>query len=89
MKSWNPRYVEYARAHDVTPVQMRALDQAHWPGGRNAGFILWMNERWNEFCKKHGLKRHASGPGETNDYLDQDKFDEWLPGRVDELLKEG
>jgi len=45
------RYLSYCRAHDNTPAEQRAIDDADWPGGIMTGFILWNNEivrKWKE-----------------------------------------
>lgn len=70
----NPRYIEYARAHGLSPFRMMLLDRRRFPGGRMVGFMLWMSARWEEWFKAKGYKR--SGPTEhllsDEDYKDFD-----------------
>ena len=64
--AWNPRYVEYARAHGATPEEMEVRDR-----GRNTEFIIWIMARWREWERitkrkePHGVDAHAA-------------FDAWL-----------
>lgn len=46
--AWNPRFVAYAAAHGRTPDAQTAHDDAAYPGGHMAGFILWASERDRE-----------------------------------------
>jgi hypothetical protein len=55
--AFNPRYVAYARMHGHTPDEQLAIDDKTWPGGRMAGFILWINERWLEWGRLTGVSR--------------------------------
>lgn len=69
----NPRYEAYAKEHGKTPEQMLAHDEIAWPGGKMCGFMLWISDRWTEFClmnpdvDRHYLKPH-----------DHVAFDKWL-----------
>lgn len=49
VKEWNPRYVAYAAAHNKTPEAMTEHDAEAWPGGRTAGFILWISAHWSRW----------------------------------------
>lgn len=77
--SWNPRYVAYARAHQRTPEQMLAQDEVEYPGGKMAGFMIWIQSRWSEFEK-------ASKPPRVDSAIwrgwMQDEFDQWLKTRI-------
>jgi hypothetical protein len=78
-KAWNPRYVEYARAHEREPAAMLEHDTKRFPGGKMAGFMIWMNERWTEWAKLKGFRRTASGSQDTpiTEELHAE-FDTWL-----------
>lgn len=75
MKKWNPRFVHYAREHNRTPEQMLLHDKKRFPGGSMCGFMLWINERWNEFCIKARISREFICTPE------QRAFDAWLNTR--------
>lgn len=71
-KGWNPRYVAYCEAHNVTdPDEMIAFDHARFPGGRMTGFIVWIQAMWIRWDRANpGRTMH--GPAEHHD------FDRWL-----------
>ena len=46
----NPRFWAYARVHGRTPDAMLEHDEERWPGGKMAGFTLWIGERWQEWA---------------------------------------
>lgn len=51
---WNPRYIAYAKAHHCDcPIEQMRRDEAAWPGGRMAGFMLWIAEQKRAFVKAH------------------------------------
>ena len=74
MTDWNPRYLAYAKAHGVDdPLEMMRRDAVEWPGGRAAGFQIWMSQQWQAWRKLRGLR--------TDDYLSEEQhadFDAWL-----------
>lgn len=79
MKRWNSRYVAYAKAHGRSPEAMLEHDEEQWPGGKMAGFILWIRERWAEWRKLFGP---PPGPWEWHPMeADHKHFDEWLDGQ--------
>jgi hypothetical protein len=41
---WNPRYVSYANACGHTPEEQLEEDRRRWPGGVNAGFMIWIDQ---------------------------------------------
>lgn len=52
-KHYNPHYLAYCRWHGRSPQEQWEQDTKDWPGGRMAGFILWINDRRAEFRKMH------------------------------------
>lgn len=71
-ESWNPRYVAYAKAHGRDPAAMLAYDRERWPGGRMAGFTVWVSERWAEWRTARG--RHRDDVLTDEDHEDFDDF---------------
>lgn len=65
-RQWNPRYVAYAKAHDRTSEAMLEHDTIAWPGGKMAGFLLWMNDRWQEWYEARGLN---GSPASSNRHV--------------------
>jgi len=80
---WSFRYNEYARAHRCSPERMLERDRARYPGGKMAGYMLWVGARLQAFADLNGWKRDL-GP---NDHVWSDEdyaaFDEWLRQWVD------
>ena len=80
-KSWNPRFIAYAKAHGNTPEGQLEADRVQFPGGCMCGFLLWMNQQWGEFCKLHGV----SNPDHAYLKLGAECgriFDAWLESHV-------
>mgnify|MGYP001595777524 CR=1 FL=1 len=73
---WNPRYGAYAAAHGLAPDEMLREDAAKFPGGRMAGYLVWMNARWQEWRALHGIK-----PNAFLSTLEHDDFDAWIAWR--------
>ena len=71
MSHWNPRFELYAEMHNRTPDAMLAFDAERYPGGRMAGYITWIDERWRDYARAKGLSRDLAS-------LDQAAFDAWL-----------
>lgn len=78
---WNPYYVAYAAAHGKTPEEMLAHDTTAWPGGKMAGYILWINAHWSRWFierKKvkgwHARSRHQQILSQE----DHNHFKVWL-----------
>lgn len=74
-----PLYAAYAAAHGFTPDEQRAHDEAHWPGGRMAGFLLWMGEQWAAFDAEHGYRPNRTRPPE-----EIAAFSAWLEAEADD-----
>ena len=77
MAAAQPRYVAYAAAHGRTPDAQLAADRQAYPGGRMAGFIVWVSQQlraWRQIAKHVGplLPEHHAA------------FDAWL----DELAEQ-
>lgn len=77
----NHRYAQYARAHGETYQSMQERDRKEWPGGKNAGFILWNTDRIKEWCREVGII-------EMREYgVDMHSaYDSWLERWVDRTL---
>jgi hypothetical protein len=80
MKSWNQRFVAYAREHGNTPEEQLESDAVRWPGGRMCGFQLWVSERWREWAALMGHSR-AKDAYAILSQADHDAFDAWLETR--------
>ena len=84
--AWNPRYLAYcaANGHDNSPEIMMEHDRAAFPGGCMCGFILWMADRWSEFCGVQDCRSTEQVRLLLGADCDR-TFDEWLSVRVSEL----
>ena len=78
---FNPRYVCYAQVHERDPEQMLAFDAERFPGGKMAGFLIWMGHRWSEYRHLRGLS--ATAPLSDADH---DDFMSWLERKVSDPL---
>lgn len=73
---WNPRYLAYCAAQGVaTPEAMLAQDDERWPGGRMAGFLLWISDRWAAWCAARGRSARDMEFLSDDDHRD---FTDWL-----------
>ena len=72
---YTKRYSEFARVHGHTPRAQGVHDFWAWPGGRNAGFILWNGRRVQAFLKARPEHRFA---GSLKDDAAQRAYDAWL-----------
>lgn len=79
-RDWTPRYRAYARALGTPdPGERLRRDEDLWPGGRMAGYILWIGDQWAAWRAARGYPRD---PGEfsrkflltTADHADFDAF---------------
>jgi len=84
---FQPRYIEYARDHGLTPDRMLARDKRDWPGGCMCGFILWTGERIQE-CKEQHPEFFIADPGSSKprDLWNHVAYDVWLKARVEERI---
>jgi hypothetical protein len=57
---------------------MMALDKERWPGGKMAGYILWIGERWAEWKAAHPELAPPRGSDWVLTREDQAMFDTWL-----------
>ena len=72
-REWTFRYRQYARVNGNTPDGQLSHDEKAYPGGKMAGYMIWIGQRWQEWRKAHGRKQ--------NDILskeDQASFDAYL-----------
>lgn len=53
LEGYNQRYLIYCAAQGFKddPQGMLALDRKRWPGGHNAGYIIWIQRKILEFMK--------------------------------------
>jgi hypothetical protein len=72
---FQPRYVAYATANGRTPDAMLAHDTKRFPGGKMAGFIVWMNEKWQAF---DALQKQTGTYEEIKSEGYHARFDAWL-----------
>lgn len=73
------RYLEYARCNGTpNPDVMLRRDEGRFPGGRMAGFILWIGARWAEYRTLRKM-----GPNEPITDFENAAFDAWLKAWVD------
>lgn len=74
----NPRFAAYARSHDRTPDEQMAHDVEAFPGGKMAGFVAWIDQRWSAWRALVGKRRDDILSGD-----DHAAFDAWLAGTGD------
>ena len=66
------RYRLYAMAVGASsPEAALATDRKRYPGGHLAGFIVWIQARWQEWRRETGYEGAAVDAA-------HDAFDEWL-----------
>lgn len=68
----NPRYLAYCNYYHTSPDDMMAVDDARFPGGIMAGYIVWISARWGEWRRLRGMVGVPTG------LLDHADFDAWL-----------
>lgn len=67
----NPRYLAYCRAHGKDAEEMQREDEAKFPGGKMAGYQIWLSGKYGEFRTLMRKKGNFS----AEDYKE---FDQWL-----------
>lgn len=73
---YQPRYLAYcALTGGGSPSATMSRDEKKYPGGKMAGFILWVGEQWREW---EGI----FGKVEMKSQEDYDRFDSWLQDKV-------
>jgi hypothetical protein len=72
-QQFQPYYLAYARAHGRSPEEMLQADRAAYPGGRMAGYLVWIGSRVEEWRKLNGRARHDSLSS-----ADRQAFGAWL-----------
>lgn len=82
MSEWNPRYVNYARAHGRDPDAMLAFDKERHPLACMMEFVFWNSDRLRDFSKVSPESFVADG------IRDHAAYDEWLTAWVDDALDE-
>lgn len=78
--AWNPYFLAYCESEGRTPTAQLALDRVRFPGGLMAGFMLWIQARWAEFRKAHGINPRADLAE-----ADHEAFGKWLKARAAEI----
>lgn len=67
-----PRFAVYCVAHGAqNAAEMIAVDGARFPGGKMAGFMLWIGQQWREWQRETGHRGAKSR-------ADHAAFDAWL-----------
>lgn len=76
--TYQPWYVEYARAHNRYPGEQFAYDMEHSPGYTMLSYSRWITQRWAEYKEAHGLP----AGGKPSEEMQAD-FTVWLRECVD------
>jgi hypothetical protein len=71
MHKWNPRYLAYCKYHGNTPEEQQDIDYEQWPGGPNAGYMLWTS-----YLKQKFAEYKKCSVDDTKWYWEQE-FDAW------------
>lgn len=74
---WNPRFEAYALEHGLSPQGMLAADEKHYPGGKMVGFMLWIQDQWQQFNRLRVRKVPGYDP-DCKGPEDHAAFDAWL-----------
>lgn len=84
---WNPNYMAYAASQNLSPEECMTKDAEKYPGGKMAGFMIWMSEQICEFDKIHRPADTYSTPGfyspNQKHYIrNQKALSEWIQNKV-------
>lgn len=79
-EQYNPRYVTYAKHQARTVLEQVAWDKQRWPGGCNAGYMLYVRAAINT------AREERCGFVWVDRVLDQQAFDNYLEQRGAEFL---
>lgn len=75
VERYNPRYIAYASAQGLSPKAAMIRDADLWPGGKMAGYILWIHHQWATWDAK---MKHKSN--HIRSVEEHRAFDAWLEG---------
>lgn len=77
MKSeeYQSRYVAYASAHGNIPPEQLKHDSVNWPGGKMAGYLIWITQMWRTWADEAG---EVAQYGDAWSPSQHTAFDAWL-----------
>jgi len=72
---FNPRFTAYSAASNRSELAQIEFDSVRWPGGKMAGFMLWVSSMWHKWSRETGEK-----PEWGSSWSDRQHklFDRWL-----------
>ena len=76
MKTYNPYFVAYCKSQGREPEAQLTHDTTRWPGGKMAGFMLWIREAWTTWSKETNEVKHGSWSTDQTQ-----AFTSWLAAR--------
>ncbi len=62
-ENFNPRYALYAKARNHAPEEQLEVDRDQYPGGKMAGFTIWIVGKWDEWTRE--CFKNPPAPGWT------------------------
>lgn len=75
MKTYQPRYIAYCKSNNRKPEEQLNHDSEQYPGGKMAGYIIWIGEMWHKWSKETNEKPEWAGSWSNQQHK---KFDKWL-----------